>query len=103
MRSRLPFLINQPTHTVIFCFPPPTLNTPSNPSYTPNYKNCRLCSDDKDFETKPALEMRTIFVDRGYPTHPLKAFSISRRDTLKPPLDKLSDYKIPLVLIFHPF
>ena len=27
----------------------------------------RLCSDDKDFETK-SLEMRTFFVERGYPT-----------------------------------
>ena len=36
----------------------------------------RLCSDDKDFETK-SLEMRTFFQ---------KAFNNSRRDTLKPPL-----------------
>ena len=52
----------------------------------------RLCSDDKD----------------GYPTHLLdsaiqKAFNNSRRDTLKPPLAKISDDKIPLVLTFHPF
>ena len=32
-----------------------------------------------------------------------KAFNNSRRDTLKPPLAKISDDKIPLVLIFHPF
>ena len=48
----------------------------------------RLCSDDKDFETK-SLEMRTFFVERGYsPTHLLdsaiqKAFS---NNTLKPHL-----------------
>ena len=67
----------------------------------------RLCSDDKDFETK-SWEMRTFFVERGYPTHLLdsaiqKAFNNSRRDTLKPPLAKISDDKIPLVLTFHPF
>ena len=67
----------------------------------------RLCSDDKDFDTKP-LEMRTFFVVRGYPTHPLdsanqKAYNNSRSDTLKPPLAKISDDKIPLVLTFHPF
>ena len=67
----------------------------------------RLCSDDKDFETK-SLEMRTFFVERGYPTHLLdsaiqKAFNNSRRDTLKPLLAKISDDKIPLVLTFHPF
>ena len=52
--------------------------------------------------------MRTFFVERGYPTHLLdsaiqKAFNNSRRDTLKPPLVKISDDKIPLVLTFHPF
>ena len=52
--------------------------------------------------------MRTFFVERGYPTHLLdsaikKAFNNSRRDTLKPPLAKISDDKIPLVLTFHPF
>ena len=67
-----------------------------------------LCSNDKDFETK-SLEMRTFFVELcGYPTHLLdsaiqKAFSNSRRDTLKPPLGKISDDKIPLVLTFHSF
>ena len=45
--------------------------------------------------------MRTFFVERGYPTHLLdsaiqKAFNNSR------PLTKLSDDKIPLILIFHP-
>ena len=59
----------------------------------------RPCSDDKDFETR-SLELRTFFVERGYPTHLLdsvsqKAFSISRWDTLKPPLLKISDDKIP--------
>ena len=48
-----------------------------------------------------------MFVERGYPTHLLdsmiqKAFNHSRRDTLKPPLAKISDDKIPLVLTFHP-
>ena len=52
--------------------------------------------------------MRTFFVERGYPTHLLdsaiqKAFNNSRRDTLKPPLAKISDDKIPLVLTFHLF
>ena len=61
----------------------------------------------KDFETK-YLEMRTFFVERDYPTHLLdsaiqKAFNNSRRDTLKPPLVKSSDDKIPLVWTFHPF
>ena len=59
----------------------------------------RLCSDDKDFETK-SLEMRTFFVERGYLTHLLdsaiqKAFNNSYRDILKPPLAKISDDKIP--------
>ena len=67
----------------------------------------RLCIDDKDFGTK-CLEMRTFFVERGCPTHLLdsaiqKAFNNSRRDTLKPPLAKISDDKISLVLTFHPF
>ena len=46
----------------------------------------RLCSDDKDFETK-YLEMRTGFVERCYPTHLdlldsaiQKASNNSRRD-----------------------
>ena len=52
--------------------------------------------------------VRTFFVERGYPTHLLdsaiqKAFNNSRRDTLKPPLAKISDDKIPLVLTFHSF
>ena len=95
-------------HAVIFCFPPPTLTTPRNLSLTPNFWAFRrLCSDDKDFETK-SLEMRTIFVKRGYLIHLLdsaiqKAFNNSRRDTLKPTLGKISDDKIPLVLTFHPF
>ena len=65
----------------------------------------RFCSDDKDFETK-SLEMWTFFVERGYPTHLLdsaKAFNNFRRDTLKPPLAKISDDKIPLVLKFYSF
>ena len=52
--------------------------------------------------------MRTFSVERGYPTHLLdsaiqKAFNNSHRDTLIPPLAKISDDKIPLVLTFHPF
>ena len=86
----------------------------SHPNHTKQYipysqflRLRRLCRDDKDFETK-SLEMRTFFVERGYPTHLLdsaiqKAFNNSRRDTLKPPLAKISDDKIPLVLTFHPF
>ena len=91
-----PSLICLPIHTVIFCFPPPTLTTPSNPSLTHNF-----CANQ-------ILEMRAFFVERGYLTHLLdsaiqKALSNSRRDTLKPPLVKISDDKIPLVLTFHPF
>ena len=52
--------------------------------------------------------MRTFFVEHGYPTHLLysaiqKAFNNSRRGTLKPPLAKITDDQIPLVLTFHPF
>ena len=48
------------------------------------------------------------FYERGYPAHPIdsaiqKSFNNSRRDTLKTPLAKISDDKIPLVLTFHPF
>ena len=98
-----PFLISLPTHTGIVCFPPPTLTASSNPS-----QFLRLCSADKGFDTR-YLEMRTFFVERGYPTHLIdsaikKAFSITRQDTLKPPLAKISDDRIPnLVLTFHPF
>ena len=52
-----------------------------------------------------SLEMRTFFVERGYLLDSAiqKAFNNSRHDTLKPPLAKISDDKIPLVLTFHPF
>ena len=77
-------------------------------SYKPtdSHSYCRLCSNGKDFETK-SLEMRTFFVQHDYPTHLLdseiqKGFNNSRSDTLKPPLAKISDDKIPLVLTFHP-
>ena len=44
----------------------------SHPNHTkqsiPYSQFLRLCSDNKDFETK-YLEMRTISVERGYPTH----------------------------------
>ena len=67
----------------------------------------RLCSDDKDFETKSS-EMRSFFVHRGYPTKLLdtavqRASSIPRSDTLKQRLESVSEDKIPLVLTFHPF
>ena len=54
----------------------------------------RLCSDDKDFETK-YLEMRTSFVELELDSAIQKAFSNSRRDTPKPPLAKISNDKIP--------
>ena len=81
MCSPLPFLISLPTNTVIFCFPPPTLTTPSNPSLTPNF--CAFPPLvwwqrfwDQTFGTE--------FLERSYPTHLLdsaieKAFSISVR------------------------
>ena len=68
----------------------------------------RLCSDDEDFYSK-RLEMRDLFVQRGYPTFLLdtafiKAFQISRSETLRNPVpDVTNRNKIPLVLIFHPF
>ena len=82
-------------------------NTKQSIPYSQFLRLGNLCSDDKDFETK-SLEMRTFFVECGYPTHLLdsaiqKAFNNSHRDTLKPPLAKVSDDKIPLVLTFHPF
>ena len=82
-------------------------HTKQSISYSQILRLRRLCSDDKDFESK-SLEMKTFFVEIGYPTHLLdsaiqKAFNNSRRDTLKPPLAKISDDKIPLVLTFHPF
>ena len=109
MRSRLRSLIRKPTDSHSYL-----LFSSSHPNHTKQsipYSQCLrlrlLCSDDKDFETK-SLEMRTFFVERGYPTHLLdsaiqKAFNNSHRDTLKPPLAKISDDKIPLVLTFHPF
>ena len=99
-RSRLPSLISLLIRTIILCFPPPTLTTPSNQSLTPNFCAFAAFAAMTDFETK-SLEMRTFFVERGYPTHLLdsaiqKAFNNS-------PRDKISDDKIPLVLTFHPF
>ena len=110
MRSRLSFRISLPTHTVIFWFPPPTLNTPSNPSLTPNFAPSLQGSDDKDFETK-SLEMSTELFLSNVAIRPItvldsatrKAFSNSRRDILKQPLAKISDDKIPLVLTFRHF
>ena len=68
---------------------------------------CRLCSDNKDFKTK-SLEIRTFFVERGYPTQLSDstiqiAFSKSCWDTLKPLLAKMSNDKIPIVFILHLF
>ena len=63
----------------------------------------RLCSDDKDFETK-SLEMRTFLSNVAIPpSFSERGSSTIFRDTLKPPLAKLSDDKVPLVLTFHPF
>ena len=103
MRSQLPSLISLPIHSYL-------LFSSSHPNHTkqsiPYSQFLHLCSDNKDFETK-SLEMRTFFVERGYPTHLLdsaiqKAFNNSHRDTLKPPLAKISNDKIPLVLTCHP-
>ena len=47
------------------CFLPPILTTPSNPSLTHNFWTFTVMTD---FETK-SLEMRTFFVERGYPIH----------------------------------
>ena len=57
---------------------------------------------------RPNVWKSEPFVERGYPIHLLysaiqKAVNNSRRHTLKPPLDKISDDKIPLVLTFYPF
>ena len=108
MHTRLPSLTSLPIHTVNFCFPPPTLTTPRNPSLTPNF-----CAFDAFATMTKILRLNLwkwepFFVERGYPTHLLdsaiqKAFNNSRRDTLKPPLAKVSDDKIPLVSTFHPF
>ena len=67
----------------------------------------RLCSDNRDFETN-SLEIRSFFVQRGYPsnlwdTAIQKAFNVSRSDTLKPPSEQISTEKVPLALTFHPF
>ena len=67
----------------------------------------RLCSDDKDFETKSS-ELRFFFVQCGYPTHLLDtavqgASSIPSSDTLKQRLESVLEDKILLVLTFHPF
>ena len=66
-----------------------------------------LCSHDQDFETK-SLELRSSFVQRGYPSNLLdtgiqKAFNVFRSDSLKPPSEQLSTEKVPLLVTFHPF
>ena len=75
--------------------------------YSKFLRLCRLCSDNKDFKTK-SLEIRTFFVERGYPTQLSDstiqiAFSKSCWDTLKPLLAKMSNDKIPIVFILHLF
>ena len=78
----------KPTHShsyLLFSSSHPNHTKQSIP-YSQFLRLRRLCSDDKDFETK-SLEMRTFFVERGYPTHLLdsaiqKAFNNSHRDTL---------------------
>ena len=95
------------SHSYLLFSSPHPNHTKQSILYSQFLRLRRLCSDDKDFETK-SLEMRTFFVERGYPTHLLdsaiqKAFNNSRRDSFKPPLAKISDDKIPLVLTFHPF
>ena len=99
----------KPTHShsyLLFSSSNPNHTKQSTP-YTQFLLLRRLWRDDKDFETK-TLEMRTVYVERSYPTHRLdsaieKSFSDSHWHTLKPPLAKISDDKIPLVLTFHPF
>ena len=100
--------------TSVFYKPTDSHSSSSHPNYPKQsirYSKClrlrRLCSDDKDFETKSS-EIRTFFVERGYPSHLLdsaiqEAFNNSRLDTLKPPLAKIYVDKIRLVLTFHPF
>ena len=67
-----------------------------------------LRRDDRDFETT-ALEMRSFFVQFGYPnlldTAIQKVFGVqlSRSDTLKPSSEQISTEKVPLVLNFRPF
>ena len=81
MRSRLSFHISLPTHTVIFCFPPPTLNTPSNPSLTPNFAPSLQGSDDKDFETK-SLEMSTELFLSNVAIRPITVLDSAIRDVI---------------------
>ena len=107
MRSRVPSIISLLIHTVIFFSSSHPNHTKKSIPYSQFLRLRRLCSDDKDLETK-SLKMRTVFGERVYPTNLLvsaiqKAFNNSRRDTLKLPLVNISDYKIPLVLTFHPF
>ena len=92
MRLRLPL-------SFVFLLP---LTTPSNPSITPNF--CAFAAMTKILTPNlcgPNLwKWEPFCLTCGYPTHLLdstikKPFSISRRDTLKPPLAKISDDKIP--------
>ena len=68
----------------------------------------RLCSEDEDFQSK-SLEMKTFFVDRGYPsllvdTALSKATNIPRLDTLRDPVSGTPRLnQTLLVLTHHPF
>ena len=101
MRSRLQSLISLLIHTVIFCFPPPTLTTPSNPSLTPNF--CAFAARTKIlrpnlWKWEPFLSNVAIPCTHLLDSAIQKAFNNSHHDTLKPPLAKIFDDKIPLVL-----
>ena len=65
----------------------------------------RLCSDDRDFESK-CDEMRSFFINRGYP-HSLisdalaKVSKISRSSALTPKTPSSSD-RVPFTFTYHP-
>ena len=76
--------------------------------YTPNFCVFTALAAMTKILIPKLWKWEPFFVERGYPTHLLdsaiqKALRDSRRDTLKPPLAKISDDKITLVLTFHPF
>ena len=65
----------------------------------------RLCSDDRDFESK-CEEMRLFFVNRGYPQSLIsdalaKVSNISRISALTPKTPASSD-RVPFTFTFHP-
>ena len=65
----------------------------------------RLCSDDRDFESK-CDEMRSFFINRGYP-HSLisdalaKVSKISRSSALTPKIPSSSN-RVPFTFTYHP-